>query len=284
MLEQLGCRVVIAEDGRAAVEHGRTTPLRRHPHGLPDAGHGRLRGNRRDPARGEHRGTVPDDDHRTDRQRADAGPRALPGGGDGLLPGQAVHAGPARADSPADRRSTRHLAAAQPRRGRSNRPSVPEARAAAYVDAASTDDAARPDCDGNRHAARLRLVCRGPRAAAFRSSTRSRCRRSGAWVGRRSSSVCATCCSRRRRRHCARSARRSRPASSTRLRPRRIRSSQPCSNLGGRRLAEQLDASRTRSASKRTCRPRVARRPASSRAYAQLETALRGQTERSTGT
>ena len=56
------------------------------------------------------------------------------------------------------------------------------------------------------------------------------------------------------------------------------------SNLGGRRLAEQLDA--FENAVREQADLQAARRAASGlkQAYAQLETALRGQTERSTGT
>jgi signal transduction histidine kinase/CheY-like chemotaxis protein/HPt (histidine-containing phosphotransfer) domain-containing protein len=55
-------------------------------------------------------------------------------------------------------------------------------------------------------------------------------------------------------------------------------------NLGGRRLAEQLDV--FENAVREQADPQAARRAASGlkQAYAQLETALRGQTERSTGT
>ena len=51
MLRKRGHRVEVAKDGAEAVEAAARRALRGHPHGLPHADHGRLRGDPRDPRR-----------------------------------------------------------------------------------------------------------------------------------------------------------------------------------------------------------------------------------------
>ena len=88
---------------------GRRPALRRHPDGLPDAGGQRIRRDRRHPGSGRYRSPHPD--HRPHRQRPSRGPRPLPGGGHGQLPGQAGEQGcPGGAGG--------QLGQAGPRRGR----------------------------------------------------------------------------------------------------------------------------------------------------------------------
>ena len=56
-LERCGCRVEVVGDGREALEALAARALRRGADGLPDAGHGRLRGDRRAaPPRGRRAG------------------------------------------------------------------------------------------------------------------------------------------------------------------------------------------------------------------------------------
>ncbi|PYQ61498.1 MAG: hypothetical protein DMF53_15015 [Acidobacteria bacterium] len=95
---QLGATDRTAESGlgrgrRRRGDSGCAAPaaLRRHPHGRPDARHGRPRGHAAHP--GRMAGRRAPADHRDDRQRPARGPRNLSGRRDGRLPEQAGAAG-----------------------------------------------------------------------------------------------------------------------------------------------------------------------------------------------
>ena len=153
MLGKLGYEVDVAANGREAVDATRSGRLRRRAHGLPDAGDGRLPGDRRDPpSRGRR---PPHADHRHDRGGHGGRSRRVHRGGDGRLRRQAgARRGAARGARPLDRAGAF---------GRRRAPDAPGCRAAG----------------GDAH--RVRAARRG----ALRGHARARRRRtascSGCW-------------------------------------------------------------------------------------------------------
>jgi signal transduction histidine kinase len=107
LLGLIGLEVTLARDGSQAVAAvaaaGR--PLRHRPHGLPDAGHGRVRGHPSHPRRRTTARNPAPAHRRRDGERAGRRPRELPCRRHGRSPGQALHRGPAASGA-------RHLAAA----------------------------------------------------------------------------------------------------------------------------------------------------------------------------
>ena len=92
LLEQRGDTVVVAPNGREAVQTAAEQRVRRHPDGRADAGDERPRGDRRDPrARAVDRRAHPDRGH--DGARDDRRSRAVPRGRDGRLRLEAAAAG-----------------------------------------------------------------------------------------------------------------------------------------------------------------------------------------------
>ena len=118
MLEQLGCRVDIVDDGEAACERGGAHALRHGVHGLPHALDGRLRSHAPHPRRGSPYRRHAHADRRPDGARARRRPRALPRLGDGRLHDQAGSRGAARGGGAAlGRRQARPLTLRDPARG-----------------------------------------------------------------------------------------------------------------------------------------------------------------------
>ena len=109
ILSKRGHAVQVAHDGQQALEALGRQRLRRGAHGRPDAGHGRSRGDPRDPQPGGPQ-EGPRADHRPDGPRPDGRCRPLPGRGHGRLHQQADQ--PRRADR------TGRAACGQSRKGR----------------------------------------------------------------------------------------------------------------------------------------------------------------------
>jgi CheY-like chemotaxis protein/two-component sensor histidine kinase len=116
MLEDRGCKVAVAAEGRAGRQPGVGSPLRRDPDGLSDAGHGRFQRGDGDPSGGEQPRHAADADCRADCECDGEGSRALYRCGNGPLPVEAVHGRPARERAAADCGGTRHVADADGRR------------------------------------------------------------------------------------------------------------------------------------------------------------------------